>query len=132
MLKTTKFSTYPIMENIIEPSNKFDFTQLNLENPLPLQGGNFFTKLNFSDKKLPLYLQLPKCISKHGIIKNTSTKKSYIDLQFNYFETDLLTWFEDLEAKCRNLIFAKKDIWFQTDLELDDIENMFISPTKII
>ena len=28
------------------------------------------------------------------------------------------------------LNFDKKDIWFQTELELDDIENMFISPLK--
>jgi hypothetical protein len=118
------------MENIIEPSDKFDFSQLNLENPVPLQGGNFFTKLNFGDKKLPLYIQLSKCISKHGIIKNTSTKKSHIDLLFNYFETDLLTWFENLEIRCRDLIFEKKDLWFQTELDLDDIEHMFISPAK--
>ena len=68
------------MENIIEPSNTFDFSQLNLENPSPLQGGNFFTKLNYTDKKLPLYVQLPKCLSKHGIIKSTSSNKSYVDL----------------------------------------------------
>ena len=63
------------MENIIEPSNKFDFSKLNLENPVPLQGGNFFTKLNYTDKQLPLLLQLPKCNSKHGLIKTQSSKK---------------------------------------------------------
>ena len=118
------------MENIIEPSDKFDFSTLNLENPSPLQGGNFFTKLNFTDKKLPLYVQLPKCLSKHGIIKSGSSKKSYIDLLFKYFDSDVLTWFENLEAKCRELVYEKKDLWFQTAMDLDDIENMFISPTK--
>ena len=118
------------MENIIEPSDKFDFSKLNLENPVPLQGGNFFTKLNFSDKQLPLLVQLPKCNTKHGLIKTQSSKKSYTDLLFNYFETDVLTWLENLEIKCRELIFSKKDIWFQTEMDLDDIENMFISPAK--
>jgi len=118
------------MENIVEPTGDFDFSQLHLENPTPLQGGNFFTKLNFSDKKLPLYIQLPKCVSKHGIIKSMSSKKSYVDLLFQYFETDLLTWFENLEITCRELIHKKKDVWFQTEMDLDDIENMFISPTK--
>ena len=118
------------MDNIIEPTNIFDFSTLNLENPIPLQGGNFFTKLNHSDKKLPVYTQLPKCRSKHGIIRNVSTKKAYTDLLFNYFEGDLQTWFENLETKCRELIYSKKDIWFQTEMSLDDIENMFISPTK--
>lgn len=118
------------MENIIEPSSDFNFSQLNLENPAPLQGGNFFTKINYTDKQLPLYIQLPKCISKHGIIKNPSSKKSYIDIMFNYYESDLISWFENLEIKCRELIYSKKDIWFQTELTLDDIENMFISPIK--
>ena len=118
------------MENIIEPTSDFDFLSLHLENPLPCQGGSFFTRLNFSDKKLPLYLQLPKAKSKHGIIRNTSTTKAYIDLLFGYFENDLLTWFENLETRCRELIHEKKDLWFQTELSLDDIENMFISPTK--
>ncbi len=118
------------MENIIEPSDKFDFSKLNLENPIPLQGGNFFTKLNFTEKQLPLLVQLPKCSSKHGLIQTQSNKKTYIDLLFNYFETDVLTWFENLEIKCRELIFSKKDLWFQTEMDLDDIENMFISPAK--
>ena len=118
------------MENIIEPSDKFDFSKLNLENPVPLQGGNFFSKLNFTEKQLPVLVQLPKCKSKHGLIKTQSTKKMYTDLLFNYFESDLLTWFENLETTCRELIFSKKDIWFQSEMDLDDIENMFISPTK--
>ncbi len=118
------------MDNIITPSSTFDFSTLNLENPLPLQGGSFFTKLNFSEKSLPLYVQLPRAGSKHGIVRNASTKKAYIDLLFNYFESDLLTWFENLEIKCRELISDKKDLWFQTDMTTDDIENIFISPTK--
>ena len=118
------------MDNIITPDTKFDFSQISLDNPAPLQGGSFFTKLKFGNKGLPLYLQLPKCISKNGMIKNLGTKKSFIDLQFNYFETDLLTWIENLEIKCRELIFEKKDLWFQTEMLEEDIESMFISPIK--
>jgi len=118
------------MDNIITPNTEFDFSQITLDNPAPLQGGSFFTKLKLGNKALPLYLQLPKCISKNGMIKNLGTKKSFIDLQFNYFETDLLTWIENLEIKCRELIFEKKDLWFQTDMLEEDIESMFISPIK--
>ena len=65
------------MDNIISPTANFDFSTLNLENPQPLQGGSFFTKLNFSEKGLPLYVQLPKASSKHGVVRNASTKKAY-------------------------------------------------------
>ena len=91
------------MDNIIIPDMNFEFSQLSLDNPMPLQCVAFFTKINYKND-IPLYIQLPKCVSKNGIVKNTSTKKPYIDLQFNFFEKDLLTWFENLEEKCRELI----------------------------
>ena len=118
------------MDNIITPTTAFDFSALNLENPLPLQGGSFFTKLNFSDKSLPLYVQLPRAASKHGIVRNASTKKAYIDLLFGFFENDLQTWFENLEIRCRELIYEKRELWFQSEMTADDIENIFISPSK--
>jgi hypothetical protein len=118
------------MENIIEPTSDFNFNKLNLESPSPLHNGTFFTKISYTDKKLPLYIQLPKCKSKNGIVKNSSSKKSYIDLLFNYYETELLSWFENLENRCTELIHNKKDTWFQTDITLDDIESLFISSTK--
>ena len=118
------------MENIVEINENFDFNSIYLENPVPLQGGSFFTKINYSDKKLPLYIQLPKCKSKNGILKSATSKKSYIDLLFNFNEEGLLSWFENLESRCRELIFSKKDTWFQSDIELDDIESMFLTPIR--
>lgn len=118
------------MENILDINDKFDFNSLSLENPMPMQGGNFFTKLNYSNKKLPLYIQLQKCNSKNGIIKNNTSKKSHIDLLFNYFDSNLLSWFESLENRCRELIFNKKDEWFNSEMELDDIESMFATTLK--
>ena len=118
------------MENIVEINDKFDFNSIYLENPTPLQGGSFFTKINYSEKKLPLYIQLPKCKSKNGILKSTASKKSYIDLLFNFNEEGLLSWMENLEGKCRELIFNKKDSWFQSEMELDDIESMFLTPMR--
>ncbi len=87
------------MENIVDINENFDFNSIYLENPVPLQGGSFFTKINFSDKKLPLYIQLPKCKSKNGILKSATSKKSYIDLLFNFTEEGLLSWFENLESR---------------------------------
>lgn len=118
------------MENIVDINEKFDFNSIHLENPLPIQGGSFFTKITYSDKRLPLYIQLPKCKSKNGIVKFTASKKSYIDLLFNSNDAVISSWFEDLEIKCRDLIFSKKDLWFQSDIELDDIESMFLTPIK--
>ena len=118
------------MDNIITPTESFDFSQITLDNPAPLNGGSFFTKIKFTEKGLPLYIQYPKCLSKNGFNKNTTSKKSFIDLQFNFFETDILTWMENLENKCRQLIYEKRELWFQSEMGEEDIENMFISPIK--
>lgn len=118
------------MENIIDPTDSFDYELINLDNPTPVQGGCFFTKFNCGEKKLPLYLQLPKCRSKQGICKTTSSKKFFIDLIFNSYENNLITWFENFENRCRELIFEKKDNWFQSEMDLDDIESHFNSCMK--
>ena len=130
MLYLIKLSILFLMENILDINEKFDFDLIHLENPIPIQGGSFFTKITYSDKRLPLYVQLPKCKSKNGIVKFTASKKSYIDLLFNSNDAIISSWFEDLETKCRNLIFTKKDLWFQSDIDLDDIESMFLTPIK--
>ena len=118
------------MDNITIPSANFDFSNIVLDNPAPLHGGSFFTKIKFADKALPLYVQFPKCVSKNGLNKNNASKKTSIDLQFNYFETDILTWMENLEIRCRELIYEKRELWFQSEMLEEDIENMFISPIK--
>lgn len=118
------------MEGIIEISDSMDFNQIGLENPTPMQGGSFFTKLKLGEKELPLYLQLPKATSKHGMIKNNSGTKAYIDLLFDNSNKDFHSWIENLENRCINLINEKKDLWFESDMNLDDIENMFISSIK--
>ena len=118
------------MENIIDPTDTFNYELINLDNPTPVQGGCFFTKLNCGEKRLPLYLQLPKCRSKQGICKTTSSKKFFIDLIFNSNENNLITWFENFENRCRELIFEKKDNWFQSEMDLDDIESHFNSCMK--
>lgn len=118
------------MENIIDPNDNFNYDTINLDNPIPIQGGCFYTKLNYGDKKMSLYLQLPKCRSKQGICKTTSSKKFFIDLIFNSHENNLITWFENFENRCRELIFEKKDNWFQSEMDLDDIESHFNSCMK--
>ena len=117
------------MENIITNLVGFNFKELSLENPTPLQSGNFFTKIKYSNKGVALYLQFPQCVSKNGIITCTN-KRSYIDLQYNYFETDLLNWLEELENRCRELIYEKRELWFETEMLEDDIENMFLNTYK--
>ena len=113
--------------NIIHPNNSFDFTKLTLAQPSGIQGGAYFTKINYNQS--PLYIQTPKSLTKQAII--TNGKKLYCDLMFENHLIMLIEWFEKLESTCQQLIFEKSAEWFQDPLQLNDIENVFNSILKI-
>ena len=115
------------MDNIIEPNESFDFSKLTLALPTSIQGGAYFTKINHINK--PLYIQTTKCLSKQGIVK--TGKKIHCDLMFDNNSEALIHWFEKLETKCQELIYEKSESWFQTKLELSDIESAFSSIIRI-
>ena len=102
-------------------NNEFDFTQLSLSQPISVQGGAYFTKLKI--KNDTLYIQLPKCVTKQGL--NETNKKAYVDLMFTNDDEYVIEWFENLENKLVDLVYQKKDIWFQNEMEKEDIETFF-------
>jgi hypothetical protein len=116
------------MENIIEPTMDYDFTKLYFGPPSTLAGGAYFTRLMYNTNK-PIFIQTPKSLTKQGFIK--SGKKIYTDLMFDNNDTVFINWIENLEARCQELIYSKRDTWFETKLEKDDIESAFTSPFKI-
>ena len=116
------------MDDIIEPTIDYDFTKLYFGPPSSLAGGAYFTRLMYNTNK-PIFIQTPKGLTKQGFIK--SGKKIYTDLMFDNNDTVFINWIENLEARCQELIFAKRESWFETKLEKDDIEGAFTSPFKI-
>jgi hypothetical protein len=50
---------------------------------------------------------------------------------FDNNSEELIHWFEKLETKCQQLIYEKSESWFQTKLELMDIESAFSSIIRI-
>lgn len=112
------------MDNIIEPTMDFDFSKLYLASPSSLTGGAYFTRIFLNNK--PLYIQTTKSLTKQGFIK--SGKKMYTDLMFNNNDTILISWLENLESRCQELIHEKGSEWFESQLDKNDIESAF-SPT---
>ena len=115
------------MENIIEPNERFDFTKLTLAHPVGIQGGAYFTKLEYNNK--PLYIQTNKSQTRQGFVK--TGKKYYCDLMFDKNSEALIHWFENLEERCQKLIFEKRFNWFQNNLEESDIETAFNSTIRV-
>ena len=115
------------MDNIVEPNSNFDFSKLSLAQPTSIQGGAYFTKILFDGT--PLYIQTPKSSTRQGFLKNG--KKIQCELMFENNDEEFIHWMECLETNCQRLIFEKSTDWFQSSLELADIETAFNSPIKI-
>lgn len=115
------------MEGIYEPNAEFPFDKLVLTPPTLMSGGNYFIK--FIIEGSPLYIQPPKCKTKNGITK--SGKKPYTDLLFTNENQDYISWMENLESYICKTIYENRSKWFETDMELQDVENYFVSPLKI-
>jgi len=130
------------MDGIYETNDKFPFDQLTLTAPTLLQGGNHFIKFRINEK--PLYIQPPKCKTKQGIVGGNTTvlgkselintkinKRMYCDLMFTNENESFIRWMENLENYSQTYIFDNRAKWFETDLELNDIENSFTPPLKL-
>ena len=115
------------MDNIIQPNETFDFTKLSLAHPSGIQGGAYFTKIEYNNK--PLYIQTNKGQTRQGFIK--TGKKYYCDLMFDKNSETLINWVENLENKCKELIFERRSAWFQNTLEENDIETAFNSTIRV-
>ena len=115
-------------ETILSYDDKnIDYSNITLSMPSSIHGGSYFTKLQYCKK--PLYMQSPTCISKQGIVH--SGKKTYIDLVFtSEKDGEFISFLENLEKKCIDIIYDKRNLWFNDDLEKTDIETAFASLVK--
>jgi hypothetical protein len=115
-------------ETILSYDDKnIDYSNITLSMPSSIHGGSYFTKLQYCKK--PLYMQSPTCISKQGIVH--SGKKTYIDLVFtSEKDGEFISFLENLEKKCIDIIYDKRHLWFTDDLEITDIETAFASLVK--
>lgn len=115
------------MDQIYETNDKFMFNQLHISKPLSSSAGVFISKYAMNEH--PLYIQPPKCTIKQIVTK--TGKRMYCDLVFHQENEQFIQWMENLENASRQMIYDNREKWFQTELEMDDIENSFTSPIKI-
>lgn len=110
---------------IFELNTPFDFKVINLGNPSLINNNNYFSKLSHGNINKNVYIQLPKCITKNGIVKNSN--KTFCELNFSITDKNAIDFFENLEKFCIDQIYQKKELWFYNsdNLTQDDIEELF-------
>ena len=123
-------STYNNELEIYEPTHTFDFKIVSLTTPTLSSGGNYFIKYHTPTVD-SLYIQPPKCTTKQGFVKTNGGKKMYCDLVFSNTNDSFIKWVEDLETYSQEYIFKNRDKWFESQLEMEDIENSFTPSLKI-
>ena len=116
--------------SIYSTNKEFDsflFDSIVLTKPGPIDNGNYFIKFLIDNNNL--YAQPPKCVTRNGIIN--VGKKWYIDLMFTNIDESFIQWVENLETHCVKHIYNNRTKWFDSEMELHDIENYFSTPMKV-
>ena len=111
--------------SILKIDSNFDFSKLKLSNPNGKQGGSYFCKLLYDDEDF--LIQTPKVFSKNGFPKGD--KQGYIDVIIDT-NSDFHNWIIELEETIKKLILNKQSLWFDNDLEQDDIDYLFTDGIK--
>jgi hypothetical protein len=109
---------------IYDLNDPFDFSLLHLANPSLINNNNYFSKISQGSMKKNLYLQLPKCTTKQGIVKSSS--KSYCELCYGITEKNVIEFLENLEKHILDEIYKNRELWFYNadSMTLEDIEDL--------
>jgi hypothetical protein len=106
----------------------FNFADIHLAPPIPIQGGSLYTKILHSSTDEPLFIYTPRCTTKGGVVASGS--KKYIDLVFSQANNNILEWMSALEEHLCKLMYEHRAEWFTEELEFDDIQAVFIPIVK--
>jgi len=115
-------------KKIYFPNDEFEFNKLRITSPT-FVNGCYFLKI-FIHQDEPFYIQLPKCSMKEGIIKGG--KRFYTDLLFSNINEGFVDWIVNLEKYTKEEIFKNRSKWFDSPLEMDDIESAFSTSLKFV
>jgi hypothetical protein len=109
--------------NIVEPTIDFNYDDINILSPIQTQGNNLISKIVINNR--PLYVYAPK-----STLKNN---KKYCDLLYNYDDIIFIQWLENIETRLKKLLLdkSKKEKWFNTVIDEEDVEDYFHSSIKI-
>lgn len=110
---------------------------MTLDMPTETTRGKMMSRFRFDTDNEKLMIQLPKCSTKAGIMKNAGS--SYVDLVFaNDNETvdELMALILDMETECAKKIHANSQDWFaqgddESSFTLQQFEDMFVSLIRL-
>ena len=116
--------------SVFDLNQRFNFSILSLGNPTLANNNNYVSKISHGMTNKNLYIQLPKCTTKQGIIKSSS--KTYTELNFCISQKNVIDFFENLEKFCTEKIYNNRELWFyeSSNMQKTDIDELILSTMK--
>ena len=116
--------------SVFDLNQRFNFSILSLGNPTLANNNNYVSKISHGMTNKNLYIQLPKCTTKQGIIKSSS--KIYTELNFCISQKNVIDFFENLEKFCTEKIYNNRELWFyeSSNMQKTDIDELILSTMK--
>lgn len=122
--------------------SSFPFADVLWNRPTHVLGepNNFIILSHMKQRGVPIYVETPECsvlYAKKGesdrVNPNPLVKigKKYF-LDFLLSDVEWLSWLEHLEELGHQRLLSNQTEWFQTEMTEEDMENLFVSPFKMV
>ena len=102
---------------------------INFSKPEKL-GQSYFASMSYTDSLKPIYIQTPKLICKTNISEVKDKKSPYLEVEVPKGRFDMYDLFLSLDDKNIKTTYDKSKEWFNKELSLEAIDEMYRRTTK--
>lgn len=93
-------------------------------------GQSYFASMSYTDSLKPIYIQTPKLVCKTNISEVKDKKAPYLEVEVPKGRFDMYDLFLSLDDKNIKTTYEKSHEWFNKELTLESIDEMYRRTTK--
>lgn len=109
--------------------NDIALEDINFSKPEKV-GTSYFGSISYQSNEKPLYIQTPRLRSLSDLTSVNEKKNPYIELDIDAKNIPLFDFFMNIDDKCINNTFNQSSSWFNKELPLEAIDDMYQKITK--
>ena len=109
--------------------DEVDIEKINYSKPEKI-GQSYFGSISYGDNLKPLYIQTPKLTCINGILELKEKKNPQLEVELTKGNFDIYDLFLSLDDQNIKTTVYKSQEWFQKDIPLDAIDDMYKRTTK--
>ena len=109
--------------------DEVDIEKINYSKPEKI-GQSYFGSISYGDNLKPLYIQTPKLTCINSILELKEKKNPQLEVELTKGNFDIYDLFLSLDDQNIKTTVYKSQEWFQKDIPLDAIDDMYKRTTK--